>query len=85
MALTGVVLGGINGGVFTPTEAAAVYAFVTAVLVHRDMRLRDVPRMLLNAANTSATVLPIIADAVLLPLAPGEGWGEGAGKCRLHL
>ena len=68
LALIGIILGGIYGGVFTPTEAAAVaavYAFVIAVFVYRDMGLRDVPRVLLNAANTSAMLLYIITNAVL--------------------
>ena len=42
-----IILGGIYSGVFTPTEAAAVsavYAFVIAVFVYRDVRLRDVPQ-----------------------------------------
>ena len=68
LALIGIILGGIYGGIFTPTEAAAVaavYAFVIAVFVYRDMGLRDVPRVLLNAANTSAMLLYIITNAVL--------------------
>ena len=62
------VLGGIYSGLFTPTEAAAVsavYAFVIAVFVYRDMRLRDVPRVLLASANMSAMLLYIITNAVL--------------------
>jgi C4-dicarboxylate transporter DctM subunit len=68
LALIAIVLGGIYGGVFTPTEAAAVaavYAFVIAVFVYRDMGLKDVPRVLLNAANTSAMLLYIITNAIL--------------------
>ena len=68
LALIGIVMGGIYGGVFTPTEAAAVaavYAFVIAVFVYRDLRLRDVPKVLLSAANTSAMLLYIITNAVL--------------------
>ena len=63
-----VVMGGIYTGMFTPTEAAAmsaVYAFVVAVFVYRDMPLRDVPRVLLNSANMSAMLLYIITNAVL--------------------
>ena len=63
-----VVMGGIYTGIFTPTEAAAmsaVYAFVVAVFVYRDMPLRDVPRVLLNSANMSAMLLYIITNAVL--------------------
>jgi C4-dicarboxylate transporter DctM subunit len=63
-----IVLGGIYAGIFTPTEAAAisaVYAFVIAVFVYRDMSLKDVPRVLLGSANMSAMILYIITNAVL--------------------
>jgi C4-dicarboxylate transporter DctM subunit len=63
-----IVLGGIYAGWFTPTEAAAVsavYAFVIAVFVYRDMGLKDVPRVLLGSANMSAMILYIITNAVL--------------------
>jgi len=63
-----IVLGGIYTGAFTPTEAAAmsaVYAFVIAVWVYRDMKLKDVPRVLLASANMSAMILYIITNAVL--------------------
>jgi C4-dicarboxylate transporter DctM subunit len=62
------VLGGIYTGMFTPTEAAAVsavYAFVIAVFVYRDMSLKDVPKVLLASANMSAMLLYIITNAVL--------------------
>src|SRR4051794_904259 len=63
-----IVIGGIYTGLFTPTEAAAmsaVYAFIIAVFVYKDMRLRDVPRVLLSSANMSAMLLYIITNAVL--------------------
>jgi C4-dicarboxylate transporter DctM subunit len=63
-----VVMGGIYSGIFTPTEAAAmsaVYAFVVAVFVYRDLKMRDVPKVLLNSANMSAMLLYIITNAVL--------------------
>jgi C4-dicarboxylate transporter DctM subunit len=63
-----IVLGGIYAGVFTPTEAAAVsavYAFVVAVFVYRDLTLREVPKVLLASANMSAMILYIITNAVL--------------------
>ena len=62
------MLGGIYSGMFTPTEAAAmsaVYAFVIAVFVYKDMKLGDVPRVLLGSANMSAMILYIITNAVL--------------------
>jgi len=63
-----VVMGGIYSGIFTPTEAAAmsaVYAFICAVFIYRDLGLKDVPKVLLNSANMSAMLLYIITNAVL--------------------
>ena len=63
-----VVMGGIYTGIFTPTEAAAmsaVYAFVIAVFVYKDLSLKDIPRVLLNSASMSAMLLYIITNAVL--------------------
>ncbi|UCV20527.1 TRAP transporter large permease [Ferribacterium limneticum] len=63
-----VVMGGIYTGIFTPTEAAAmsaVYAFICAVFIYRDLGLKDVPKVLLNSANMSAMLLYIITNAVL--------------------
>src|SRR5450830_1004959 len=63
-----IVMGGIYSGIFTPTEAAAmsaVYAFVVAVFVYKDMKLKQVPKVLLDSANMSAMLLYIITNAVL--------------------
>lgn len=63
-----VVMGGIYSGMFTPTEAAAmsaVYAFIVAVFIYRDMPLSKVPKVLLDSANMSAMLLYIITNAVL--------------------
>lgn len=63
-----IVIGGIYTGLFTPTEAAAVsavYAFIVAVFVYKDLKLSDVPRVLLSSANLSAMLLYIITNAVL--------------------
>ncbi|WP_298369109.1 TRAP transporter large permease subunit [Azospirillum sp.] len=63
-----VVMGGIYSGVFTPTEAAAmaaVYAFIVAVFVYKDMPLSRVPKVLLDSASMSAMLLYIITNAVL--------------------
>ncbi|MBL9045693.1 MAG: TRAP transporter large permease subunit [Tabrizicola sp.] len=85
-----VVIGGIYTGIFTPTEAAAmsaVYAFIVAVFVYKDMKLADVGRVLLQSANMSAMLLYIITNAVLfsflmthenIPQALGE-WMVNAG------
>jgi C4-dicarboxylate transporter, DctM subunit len=63
-----VVIGGIYSGVFTPTEAAAmsaVYAFIVAVFIYKDMRLKQVAKVLLDSANMSAMLLYIITNAVM--------------------
>ena len=63
-----IVLGGIYGGVFTPTEAAAVsavYAGVVAVLVHRDVRVRDVPKVLVESVRVTTMLMFIVANAYL--------------------
>ena len=63
-----IVMGGIYGGVFTPTEAAAVaavYAFFAAVFIYRDLHITDVPRVLLNSARVSVMLMFIIGNAFL--------------------
>lgn len=63
-----IILGGIYAGVFTPTEAAAVaavYAFVVAVFVYKDVTLRDVPSVLTQGAKVTAMLMFIIANAFL--------------------
>jgi len=63
-----IVMGGIYSGMFTPTEAAAVsavYAFIVAVFVYKDMGLKQVPKVLLDSASMSAMLLYIITNAVL--------------------
>ncbi|MDY7576166.1 TRAP transporter large permease subunit [Actimicrobium sp. CCI2.3] len=63
-----IVMGGIYSGKFTPTEAAAmaaVYAFIVAVFVYKDMSMKQVPKVLLDSAAMSAMLLYIITNAVL--------------------
>lgn len=63
-----IVIGGIYTGIFTPTEAAAmsaVYAFIVAVFIYKDMPLSRVPKILLDSASMSAMLLYIITNAVL--------------------
>ncbi len=68
LMLVVIVFGGIYGGVFTPTEAAAVsavYAFVVAVFIYRELPWRRIPQVLRNGANMSAMLLYIITNAIL--------------------
>jgi C4-dicarboxylate transporter DctM subunit len=63
-----IVIGGIYGGVFTPTEAAAVsavYGFVVVKFIYKDLKWKDVPRIIMHSAATSAMILFIIANAML--------------------
>ncbi|MGB6241020.1 MAG: TRAP transporter large permease [Castellaniella sp.] len=63
-----IILGGIYGGVFTPTEAAAVaavYAFCIAVFVYRDIGMKQVPEVLIDAAKVTIMLMFIIANALL--------------------
>ena len=59
-----IVLGGIYGGIFTPTEAAGVscvYAILVGLLVERQLTLRGLPDLFLRAVRTSAMVTAIVA------------------------
>ncbi len=61
------ILGGILGGVFTPTEAAAVavgYALIISLFILRSLKLRDIPQVLTRAALTSAVVLMLVGAAM---------------------
>ncbi|RJL07718.1 TRAP transporter large permease [Paracoccus siganidrum] len=61
-----IVIGGIVGGVFTATEAACIALFATlaiTMLIYREIKLRDLPRIMLRAISLSATVLIIVAIA----------------------
>lgn len=61
-----IILGGILLGVFTPTEAAivaAAYSFVLGFLVYREIRLADIPKVLLKTALTTTVVLFIISTS----------------------
>jgi C4-dicarboxylate transporter DctM subunit len=63
-----IILGGIYSGAFTPTEAAAVsavYAFIIALFVYGDLRLRDIPKVVAGAAKTTAMLMFIIVNAYL--------------------
>lgn len=62
------VLGGIYGGIFTPTEAAAMavlYAFIVSVFIYREMSLQDLVEVAVSSARVSAMVMFIIANGIL--------------------
>ena len=63
-----IILGGIYGGVFTPTEASAVavfYALVVGVVIYREIKIKDLYVILRKSAISSAVIMFIIANAGL--------------------
>jgi C4-dicarboxylate transporter DctM subunit len=64
-----IVLGGIVGGVFTPTEAgavAAVYCFIVSTCIYRELKLPEVPSLLLQTGILTAAVMLIVSAASLI-------------------
>lgn len=63
-----VILGGIYGGLFTPTEAAAVavaYVFIVELLIVREISFREIGDIFLAASKTTGILAPIIAFSIL--------------------
>jgi tripartite ATP-independent transporter DctM subunit len=63
-----IILGGILGGVFTPTESAViavVYALLVSAVIYRELDWKELPQILLNTARSSAVVTLIVACASL--------------------
>ncbi|TPE51530.1 TRAP transporter large permease [Maribrevibacterium harenarium] len=62
-----IILGGIIGGVFTPTEASAVataYALIISVWVMKTVKLKDLPDIFIKGAKASAVVLLLVGSAI---------------------
>ena len=68
LALLVIIMGGIYGGVFTPTEAAAVsavYALFVAVVIYRDIGFKQLPEVFLESSKTTVMLMFIVANALL--------------------
>lgn len=66
-----IMLGGILGGVFTPTEsavAASVVALIIGIWVHKELKWSDLEKILLNTGLTSAAILLIMSTATVFGL-----------------
>ncbi|MCG7602205.1 TRAP transporter large permease [Halomonas sp. McH1-25] len=64
-----IVLGGIYGGIFTPTEAgavAALYAIILSVFVYRDLAIRDLAQIFIRSGVTTGTIMIVVAGANIL-------------------
>ena len=62
-----IILGGILGGIFTPTEASAVavaYALIVSLFILKSMTVRDLPKVLTEAAMVSSVVLLLVGAAM---------------------
>ena len=63
-----IIMGGIYGGIFTPTEAAAVsavYALFIAVFIYKDLAFKDLPKVFLESSKTTVMLMFIVANALL--------------------
>ncbi len=93
-----IVIGGIYSGVFSPTEAAAVsvaYALLLEILVHRELRLADLPDIALSTGLVTSVVFVLVAAGAAfawvisfaeIPSRLIDGWlglGPEAGYARI--
>lgn len=63
-----IILGGIYGGIFTPTEAAAiaaVYAFICGVFIHKELKPENIVATIANSCSTTATTMIILGFATV--------------------
>ncbi|GHS94925.1 hypothetical protein AGMMS50276_08800 [Synergistales bacterium] len=68
LAMPVIIIGGIRGGIFTATEGGAVisvYAFLIGIFVYKEIKLKDIPKICIEAAISTATIATIIATTSL--------------------
>ncbi|MCB1440170.1 MAG: TRAP transporter large permease, partial [Nitratireductor sp.] len=66
IAMTALIIGGLMSGIATPTETAIVatiYAFVVGAFIYRDLKLKEVPRIIIESAVSSAAILALVGFA----------------------
>lgn len=66
LIVPGIILGGIYGGVFTPTEAGAVavvYAIICGLFIYKEISFSDLPEIFARSTLTSATILVLVVFA----------------------
>jgi len=64
-----IVIGGIVAGYFTATEASAIavlYSFILSTLIYKEVKLKDIPQILLNSASTTAVVMLLIGASIAM-------------------
>ncbi|MFN3286091.1 MAG: TRAP transporter large permease, partial [bacterium] len=68
LATPAILLGGMLSGVFTPTEAGAVaaaYALLLGLVIHRELRVRDLPRLFLDTVEANGVILILVMTSSL--------------------
>jgi TRAP-type transport system large permease protein len=63
-----IILGGIKAGVVTPTEAAvvaAMYAMSVGIFIYKELKIRDLPGVFLQAAKTTAVIMFLVCAALV--------------------
>ena len=66
LVLVLIIVGGILGGVFTPTEAAVfgvVYSFIISFFIYKEIKLKDIPYIVKKTIKTSTVVLVLLATS----------------------
>lgn len=61
-----IILGGIYGGVFTPTEAAVVavmYGLFVGVFIYKELNLKQIPKIILDSGKNTAVIMYLVATA----------------------
>src|SRR5437868_1076783 len=75
MVTVAIILGGILSGVFTPTESGAVaciYAFLVTMFVYRDVKWREVPKLIARVVRTVGLVMPPVGPTMVVGCAIGR-------------
>jgi C4-dicarboxylate transporter DctM subunit len=68
LLMPAIIMGGILGGIFTPTEAAVVavvYAFIVSFFIYREIRLKDLPKVLIDSVVTTSILMLVIANSAI--------------------
>lgn len=68
LLMPAIIMGGILGGIFTPTEAAVVavvYAFIVSFFIYREMRWKDLPKVLIDSVVTTSILMLVIGNSAI--------------------
>ncbi|MCY9670375.1 TRAP transporter large permease subunit [Paenibacillus alginolyticus] len=68
LILPAIIIGGLRGGIFTPTEAAVVaafYAFFVGIVIYRELKFQHLYKLLVSAAKTTSVVMLLAAAAMV--------------------